>query len=236
MLAQVYLMQHLSGEAHALAVGYLAALIHAADDISALYRGNGEYQQSVVDKHLIAHTELIGKILIADRNARLVSLDIIGSEHKAIALTEDGFLIFKGAYTVLGSLGIEHYRERNAELASHRLDKVNLLLMLLVSAMGKIQSCDVHPRFYHIYQSLLILAGGSYRTYYLRLSHHVILPCTSSDPLGRSPAVAPRLKYRNRAVRLRPIAASAVSYLKIKFIVIVSKKRPIVNNSKVKQR
>ena len=69
--------------------------------------------------------------------------------------------VFEGADPVLGALGIQQDGNGQIQLLTDLFDEVNLLLLLLMGAVGKIQPGHIHTGQAHFFQSLLVLGGGA---------------------------------------------------------------------------
>ena len=101
-------------EVHALAVGHLAADNDVTDDGMPADLPDLENQQTVVDQNGISDTDLLGKVLIADRNALRIAYAVIRCKRESITVVQQDLVVFKGTDTVLRSLGVEH--DRNGQV------------------------------------------------------------------------------------------------------------------------
>ena len=164
LIRQVLLLHDLAGEAHALAVGKLAAANHAAMNILALDLLYAEGQKAVIEQNGITGNKLMHKLCIADRHDAFVSLHLVCRKGKALTLDQGHATVFKGLDTVLGTLGVQHDGNGHIQLGSYLLDAVNSFLMILVGIMGKIQSGYVHARLAKSAQGIFALSGRSYGT------------------------------------------------------------------------
>ena len=67
--------------------------------------------------------------------------------------------VFEGTDPVLGALGIQQDGNGQIQLGADLFDEVDLLLLLLMGAVGEIQPGHIHARQAHLLQSLLILGS-----------------------------------------------------------------------------
>ena len=100
----------------------------------------------------------------------MITLKFICCKSKGITGFYFHCALSESADPVLRALGIQHNRNGLIQLFTHRLDQIDLFLMLLVGTVGKIQSGNIHARLTHLSQHLLILTGRTYGTDNFRLS------------------------------------------------------------------
>ena len=146
LLGKILLLHNLSGEAHTLSVGKYAAANNAALNVSTLDLFNLKGEQSVVKEYGVTHVQLRRKICIAYRNTLGVSYGVLCRKGKAISVRELDTAVLKGLDTVLRPLGIKHDSNRKSKLVTNLFNNIHSLLMILVSAVRKIQSRNVHTR------------------------------------------------------------------------------------------
>ena len=109
----------------------------------------------------------------------------------------------KGADPVLGSLGIQHNGNGQAQLLPDALDQLNLLFMFLMGPVGEIQPGNVHAGQAHLRQRLLVLTGGANGTNNFRFAHAktlLFLQSISYTALfyHRHPLPSMRIPVKNR--------------------------------------
>ena len=175
LLGQVYLLQVLSGKTHGFAVRKFSACEDFGLKPDTVRADDLELEKCVVQEYPVARLQLIGKVVVADRDDVLIALDLFSGEDKIIAFIECDFAVPESAYTELRSLGVEHYRYRQPELFPDLLYPVYTLQMLLVRAVREVQPRNVHARQAQLLQRLFRLTRRPYRTYYLGLSHMISL-------------------------------------------------------------
>ena len=137
LLAQVDLLEHLVREAHALAVGQLAAVDDGAVDVVALDVVHDERQQAVVEQHAVAGVEVVDQTGVVDRHARLVAFDVVHRQRKRLALFEHDLAVLERADAVFRALRVQHDRDWEAELLAHALDRLDLAVVLPRGCRGK---------------------------------------------------------------------------------------------------
>ena len=81
--------------------------------------------------------------------------------------------MFKGFDSVLGTLCVEHYRNREIEFFAHFLYHIELFEMLRMSAVGEVEPRNVETRLAHFGEYFRVAAGRTYCAYYLCLSHYI---------------------------------------------------------------
>ena len=175
LFAEIIVVHNLVRERHTLSVGYLAACNDLCDDCVLFKLHHLKNQKAVVNKNFFAHGKLLGKILICDGNLRFVTLNIICSECELGAVLKDCFFIFKRLDSVLGSLCVKHYRNGKMKLFAHLFNKLNVLIVFFIGAVGKVEPCNAHSGKTHFGNSLFIAAGRSYCADYFGFSHNIHL-------------------------------------------------------------
>ena len=175
LLAEIGLAEDLVGEAHALVVGGLAPHQHPAHRV-----GGGELlhlkgEKTVVEENPVSHRQVLHHAGIAYRHTLLIAYDLLRGEGEPVPLPEGDLSLFKGADAVLGALGVQHDGDGKLQLLPHGLDEVNLLLVLGVGAVGKIQPGHIHARQAHGGEGLLVLTGGADGADDFCLAHNVLL-------------------------------------------------------------
>ena len=175
LFAEIIVVHDLVRERHTLSVGDLAACDYLCDDCVLFNLHNLKNQKTVVNKNLFAHGKLLGKILICDGNLCFVTLNIICSECELISVFKDCLFIFKRLYSVLGTLCVKHYCNGKIKLFAHLFNKLNVLIVFFIGAVGKVEPCNAHSGKTHFGNGLFIAAGRSDSAYYFGLSHIIHL-------------------------------------------------------------
>ena len=107
--------------------------------------------------------QLPGQIFIRDRNAGLITYDLLGREGKGVALPESDLAVAEGADAVFRALGVQHDGHGKTQTIADTLNGVHHFFMLLVSAVGEVEACNVHARLHHTFKYSFVLAGGADR-------------------------------------------------------------------------
>jgi hypothetical protein len=175
LLAEIHLLEHLVGEAHALSVGDDAACDHGTDNVPLGDLFYVENQKAVVYKNPVAHLDIIGEALIAYGNPGIVALYIVYGEGEGVALVDSLFYVFKHADAVLRALGVQQDGDGHIQLFTDLLYHLDPFFMLLIIAVRKVESRHVHTRKAKSLDSLLVGACGTYCTNDLGFTHNTAL-------------------------------------------------------------
>ena len=177
LLAEVFLLEHLPGEAHALSVAERSAHNDRGMDVISLRNINTEFHKSVVQEYRIAGIKLMRQIFIRNRNLRFVALDIVRGENEAVAGLKLDLAVFECSDAVFGSLCVQHYRNRLLHALPDPLYRLDLRKMLLMRSVGEVQTGNIHARFDHFLKRMLVGAGRSDGADNLRSFHCLLLYC-----------------------------------------------------------
>lgn len=159
LLAEIDLMQDLIREAHALAVGKLAAHDDAAVHVRLREVLHLEDHKTVVHEHAVTYGQIMRQAGVIHADDRLVALDRARCKREGIAVMQLDMPRGKRADAVLWALRIEHDGDRQTKLLAHLLDHVDLGLMLGMGAVRKIQAGHIHARAAHIGKHGRVTAG-----------------------------------------------------------------------------
>ena len=159
LLAEVGLLEHLAGEAHALAVGQFAAGHDLAADLRIGTLEHPEDHQAVVDQHRVADFQFLGEVLVGDGDALAVAEDVFGGKGEMLALVEHDAAVREAAGAVFGALGVQHDGDGHVQLLAHALDELDLFQMFLVRAVGEVEPRHVHARHTHLGKRIFIVTG-----------------------------------------------------------------------------
>ena len=144
LLGQVGLVDHLSREAHALAVGQGSAALHDRMDVMSLHLRDAEAEQSVVQKDRVSRLHIFIEQRIADADLLLVSRHLVCREGEQVSFLQFDASVLKQADTVFRSLGVKHDRDRKIHVRANLADRLDPAKVLIMCAMGKIESGYVH--------------------------------------------------------------------------------------------
>ena len=160
-IGKVLLLHYLAGEGHTLSVGKLAAVNNTASDIRTAYLLYSEGKQTVVEKDGVTGQKLLGKSLVADADALCIADNILGGEGEGCTVGQVYLTALKGAYSVLGALGIKQDCNGQTELLPYLLYRIYSYKVILVSSVRKVESGNIHSRTAKSSEHLLALAGGA---------------------------------------------------------------------------
>ena len=172
---------------NALAVAQHAAVGHGADDIGAVFDAlNLHSQQTVVNQHARTGVNKLDHLRIGDGNLRFIALDIAAGQDELLARFQRHLFILEGLGANLRTLGIKHDGDRNILFLAQTLDAVDSRALLLVRAVGHIQTAYIHARVHQLGDHLLAVAGGTERTHDFGLSKHSFSSLNDRHRLRRS--------------------------------------------------
>ena len=163
LFAEVDLPHHFPGEAHALAVGEDAAGQHVAADFGFGNLSDPEDDQPVVHQDPVTHLQVFRQTLIADGNNLLIPDHLARCKGKAVPVPECDFPVLESPDAILRTLGVQHDGNRQFEFLPDRLDHVDLFLVLLMGAVGKVQARNIEPLQAHFPEDLGVFTGRADR-------------------------------------------------------------------------
>ena len=166
------MLHDLPWEVHALAVRKHAALLHGTDDIVAFDLLHGDFDQSIIDQDLFAHRQFLRQLVIAHADPFLIAHDLIGGQDERVAFFQFDLMVFKSPETILRPLGVQHDRQRDAQFGPDFFQCLDLLQMLLMRTVRKVQPGGIHACLTHRGQHFLAFACRPDRADDLCFSHN----------------------------------------------------------------
>ncbi len=110
----------------------------------------------------VARFKVVGKSRIADGNAGLVADDaFIGGKGEGVALVQHDFAVFERADAVFGTLGVQQDRDRQVQLLADAPDLFDMVKVIRMRAVRKVEARDIHAGAAHLCESGFIRAGGT---------------------------------------------------------------------------
>ena len=165
-----------TGEEHASVVGSLAADEHRAVYVVADDSVYDKSHKPVVEQYFIAFFHRLGYEFIRHRNAGFVTDYIVGRKREFVSFFKSYTSVFVSPRTELGTLGIEHYRQRDMSFFSEFFYYVYLFKLFFVRTVRKIKPAYVHTRVEHRGNCLFSVAGRSQRTndfsFFHKITHY----------------------------------------------------------------
>ena len=132
LFGKILLLDVLARESHALAVGHFTAADNFGFNPLAVGTEYLEGQKAVVDQDRIARIHFLGQILIADGNDRFIPFHLFGCEGELAAFLQIDLSVLEGADAEFRTLGVQHDGNRQMELFTDLLDRIDSLQMLLM--------------------------------------------------------------------------------------------------------
>lgn len=126
------------GNAHALAVGDLAADFHHGDRVGLVAGGDTEANLAVVDEKAVAGFQRLENLAVGQMHTGHVARRRIAVEGEAGAVLEHRRIIGEGAHTQLGTLQVGQNADRTADLF---LDPANHLHQRVEAGHDPYGSC-----------------------------------------------------------------------------------------------
>ena len=158
-----------------LAVGNPAAALDCGVDLplvgDIIHR---QFDQTIVDQHPAARTQIPAQSAIGDVGAFLCTRHLFRCQDKVRARLQHDCTVFKHTQPDLRALGVQHGADGEAEFLPQAIHNAELFQMFLMGAMGEIEPGHIHTRFHHTPESCLIGTGWPQRTDNLCLAHQTI--------------------------------------------------------------
>ena len=140
-----------------LAVGNPAAALDCGVDLplvgDIIHR---QFDQTVVDQHPAARTQIPAQSAIGDVGAFLCTRHLFRCQDKVRTGLQHNRTVFKYTQPDLRALGVQHGADGEAEFLPQAIHNPELFQMFLMGAMGEIEPGHIHTRFHHTPESCLI--------------------------------------------------------------------------------
>ena len=137
------------------------AVLHGAADVLAVDLLYLQRHQAVINEDLLSHRHLFVEFRIGDRDQVPVPLHLTGSQGEGVPRLQRDGLGLKAPDADLRALGIQDGRHRAAHGIPHRLEQVQAVQMLLMAAMGKVETGRVHAGADQGADHILVVHGGA---------------------------------------------------------------------------
>ena len=157
---------------HTLVVGHRALVEHPAYNVCIGNAQHRQLHQSVIDQYPAARLDIMHQFFIGNGNFCFVSLDLICSQCKRLALFQQHLLvILEVPQTNLRPLGIQHGCHRQIQFFPDFLYNFQPAQLFLMVAVGEIKTGNVHALQHQLADHLLALTCRSQCTYDFCFSH-----------------------------------------------------------------
>ena len=221
-LAHIRHGQMHAGHIDTLLVLDLAVVQHLAHDVGVVHGDDLQLDQAVVQHDGAAGLHILRQVLIGDGADLLGAFHLAGGQGEGLA----GFQHFSAVLEVLqadlGALGVQQGSDRLAQLFTDGLQLFKAAQMLLVRAVGKIKTGNIHAVGDQLAQNAFLIGGRAQSADDLCFSHILLLPPTTTSHslfCGRLSAViqtaARGQREKSRAVvqkRKNPVVQNFSTY------------------------
>ena len=216
-----------AGYIDALLVLDLAVVQHFADDVRIVHGDDLQLDQAVVQHDGAAGLHVLRQVLIGNGADLLGALHIPGGQGEGLACFQHFGAVLEVLQADLGALGVQQGSDRLAQLFTDGLQLFKAAQMLLVRAVGKIKTGNVHAVGDQLAQNAFLIGGRAQSADDLCFSHILLLPPTTTSHslfCGRLSAViqtaARRQREKSRAVvqkRKNPVVQNFSTYYYIRW-------------------
>ena len=144
-----------SGDINALVVAYCASGLYYTANLGLSTFRNLKRYSSVIDKNMIAGTELTRQPVICDCGRGGAAFHAaVGGEHKLAALLKLRLASLKITKPDFRPLCIEHNGSRNLKPVSDASEQIKHFLMRFMISVRKVETSDIHSCLEHILNRL----------------------------------------------------------------------------------
>ena len=154
-------MDMYAGDIDALVGREGAAILHGAADVLSIDLLYLQSHQAVVNEDLLACGYLFMEFRIGDGDQAPVPLHLAGGQGEGVARLQGDGLGFKASDADLRALGVQDGRHRAAHGVPYRLEQVQAVQMLLMAAMGKVETGRVHAGADQGADHILVVHSGT---------------------------------------------------------------------------
>ena len=179
-----------AGHVDALLVLDLAVVQHLADDVGVVHGLDLQLDQAVVQHDGAAGLHILRQVLIGDGADLLGALHLAGGQGEGLAGFQHFGAVLEVAQADLGALGVQQGSHRKAQFLADGLQLFKAAQMLLVGAVGKIETGNVHAVGDQLAQDALLIgrrAQGAddlgFSHTYLQLTSQSLFYFAASRPL-----------------------------------------------------
>ena len=226
-LAHIRHGQMHAGHIDTLLVLDLAVVQHLAHDVGVVHGDDLQLDQAVVQHDGAAGLHVLRQVLIGDGADLLGAFHLTGGQGEGLA----GFQHFSAVLEVLqadlGAFGVQQGGDRLAQLFTNGFQLFKAAQMLLVRAVGKIKTGNIHAVGDQLAQNAFLIGGRAQSADDLCFSHILLLPPTTTSHslfCGRLSAViqtaARGQREKSRAVvqkRKNPVVQNFSTYYYIRW-------------------
>ena len=170
-LAHIRHGQMHAGHVDALLVLDLAVVQHLADDVGVVHGLDLQLDEAVVQHDGAAGLHVLRQVLIGDGADLLGALHLAGGQGEGLAGFQHFGAVLEVAQADLGALGVQQGSHRQAQFLADGLQLFKAAQVLLVGAVGKIETGNIHAVGDQLAQDALLIGRRAQGADDLGFSH-----------------------------------------------------------------
>ena len=180
-IARVALAHIRHGQMHAGNVDALlgldgAVIADGAGNIGIADFINAQLDQAVIQHDAAAGLDVVGQVLVGDGADLVGALDIAGGQGELLAGGQLLHTVLELTQTNLGTLGVQHTGNGQIQLLGQCTHLVKAALMLLIVAVGKVETGNIHAIFHQLTQDPRLIGRRTHRADNFRFAHKTYPP------------------------------------------------------------
>ena len=180
-IARVALAHIRHGQMHAGNVDALlglddAVIADCADNVGVADLVNAQLDQTVVQHDPATGLDVVGQLFVSDGADFVRALYAAGGQGELLAGGQLLHTVLELTQTNLGTLGVQHTGNGQVQLLGQCAYLVIAALVLLVVAMRKVETRDVHAVLHQLAQNARLIGGRTHSTDNLGFTHKVYPP------------------------------------------------------------
>ena len=180
-IARVALAHIRHGQMHAGNVDALlgldgAVIADGAGNIGIADFINAQLDQAVIQHDAAAGLDIVGQVLVGDGADLVGALDIAGGQGELLAGGQLLHTVLELTQTNLGTLGVQHTGNGQIQLLGKGAHLVKAALMLLIVAVGKVETGNIHAIFHQLTQDPRLIGRRTHRADNFRFAHKTYPP------------------------------------------------------------
>ena len=153
-----------------------AVIADGAGDIGIADLINAQLNQAVIQHDAPAGLDIAGQVLVGDGADFVGALDIAGGQGELLAGDQLFDRVFEFAEADLRAFGIQHAGNGQIQLLGKGTHLVKAALMLLIVAVGKVETGNIHAIFHQLTQDPRLIGRRTHRADNFRFAHKTYPP------------------------------------------------------------
>ena len=180
-IARVALAHIRHGQMHAGNVDALLGLDDAviadrADNVCVADLVNAQLDQTVVQHDPATGLDVVGQLLVSDGADFVRALYAAGGQGELLAGGQLLHTVLELTQTNLGTLGVQHTGNGQIQFLGKGTHLVKAALMLLIVAVGKVETGNIHAIFHQLTQDPRLIGRRTHRADNFRFAHKTYPP------------------------------------------------------------